>query len=93
MAACQRLLAGEQQREVEWREINEREHAARADRSAAEQRAQMEAAHARLAAFVAALRPAELRTVGVRPRLRLDSYDHYDEHATHVRAWRRRAGV
>ena len=91
--ACQRLLAGKPRRAVDWRAMNEREHTVRADRSAVEQLAEMEASHARLVAFVAALSPADLRTVGVRPRLRLDTYAHYDEHAAHFRAWRKRAGL
>jgi hypothetical protein len=93
VASCRRLLAGEPGRPVEWQALNEREAAKRRGRSVAEQRAEMEAAHARLLAFVRGLSPAERRIKGVRPRLRFDTYAHYPEHAAQVRAWRERVGV
>ena len=93
VARCRRFLAGEAPGSVDWQGINEREAAARGDRSVAEQRAEMERTHAAMVEFVRALSPAQLRTKGVRPRIRVDTYEHYDEHAADVRAWRKRIGV
>lgn len=93
VAVSRRFLAGEVPGTVDWEGINEREAAARVDRSVAEQRAEMDRVHAAMVEFVAALQPKELRTKGVRPRIRVDTYEHYDEHATDIRAWRERVGV
>ena len=93
VAAVRRFLAGAATGEVDWQRMNEREAAARADRSVAEQREEMERAHAAMVAFVGALGPAEFRTKNVRPRIRVDTYEHYDEHAADIRAWRERTGV
>ena len=91
--AARRLLAGQPGWDVAWEAINQREAAARADDSVAQQRAEMEQAHARMLAFVAALNPSELRTDGVERRIAVDTYEHYDEHAADIRAWRERTGI
>ena len=87
-----RLIAGEVLERVDWRGINAREAAARAGTSAAEQRTEMERTHRDLVAFLGGLSAAELRTPGLRGRLR-STAEHSDEHAAQVRRWRERVGV
>ena len=93
VAASRTCLAGEAPGPVDWRAINEREAEARVGRSVAEQRNEMERVHAAMREFVASLGAAELRTKGVRPRIRVDTFEHYAEHAADIRAWRAQVGV
>ena len=93
VAAVRRYLSGEAPGQVDWEALNEREAAARADRSLAEQRSEMEAAHEQVRSLVRGLRPPDLDVPGVRHRLAVDSFEHYDEHAAEIRAWRERVGV
>ena len=93
VAAVRRFLAGEAPGRVNWEALNEREAAARADRSLAEQRSEMEVAHERVRSLVRDLRPSDLDLPGVRHRLAVDTYEHYDEHAAEIRAWRERVGI
>ena len=91
--AARRLLAGEPRWDVPWETINQREATASADHAVAQQRIAMAQAHARMLAFVAALNPSEVRTDGVERRIAVDTYEHYDEHAADIRAWRERTGI
>lgn len=86
-------LAGRPFRSVPWEDLNARDIAARAGFAPGRNRAEMEAAHAEMLAFVAAAPrdPATLlpmlKTMGV------DTDEHYDEHAAEIRAWRARNGI
>lgn len=93
--AVRRYLAGATAQEVEVATdpLNEREAATRAGRSVAEQRAEMAAAHERVLVLVSGLRPSDLEVAGVRDRIAADTYEHYDEHADEIRAWRKRVGI
>ncbi len=93
LATCGRLLSGESVERVAWRRFNADEAAARRVRSGAEVLAEMERTHERFVAFVGALSDGELRTKGVRSRLRQASVDHYREHAAQVRSWRQRTAL
>ena len=93
VAFAKRVLAGEPKSDLDWQGLNEREAASRAGRSALEQRDEMERTHEAMLAFVRGLQPAELRTKGIRPRFRIDAFEHYAEHARDIRAWRQREGV
>ena len=93
VAFAKRVLAGEPRTELDWQGLNEREAAARAGRAVAEQRDEMERTHEAMLAFVRGLQPAELRTKGIRPRIRIDTFEHYAEHARDIRSWRQREGV
>lgn len=88
MATARRLLAGESVARADWRGINADGVAARRRRSEAAQRTAMEETHERFVAFVRGLSSAELRTKGVRSRLRHNSVEHYAEHAAQIRTWR-----
>lgn len=80
-------LAGEPFQPVDADPINERETAAMADRGAAELRADMEAAHAEMMAFVAAAPHDPARLVPMLARMAVDTEHHYDEHTAEVLAW------
>ncbi len=93
VAAGERLLRGEPAVEVDWQAINEREAAAAAGRSAAEQRAAMDRAHAAVLALLRQTPPSDPRFLGLCGCLRGDTFEHYDEHAADIRAWRARVGL
>ena len=93
VAFAKRVLAGAPKTELDWQGMNEREAAARAGRAVAAQRDEMERTHEAMLAFVRGLQPAELRTKGIRPRIRIDTFEHSAQHVRNIRAWRQRAGV
>jgi hypothetical protein len=69
-----------------WQPINEREAAARADWSLAEVRSNLAETHERMLAAMRA-----------RPDIDADAvrgdWEHYDEHAAEIRAWREQQGL
>lgn len=91
--AAHRELAGEPRLAPDWQEMNEREAGEGKDRSAAEQRAALEAAHGRVLELLRALPRLDPTTVGVCGCLQQDTFEHYDEHAADIRAWRERVGL
>ena len=91
--AARRHLAGEPPRQVDWQAVNKREAAARAGRSAAEQRAEMERAHEAVVTLLRTTPPTDPNAVGLCGCLEGDTYQHYDKHAADIRAWRERVGV
>ncbi|MDP9365945.1 MAG: DinB family protein [Chloroflexota bacterium] len=94
LLAAERHLAGQPPVRVpDWDGMNERQAAARADRSVAEQRAEMERAHELIVALLESRPPLDPAAVGLCGCLEEDTYQHYDEHARNVRAWRERVGV
>lgn len=94
LLAAERHLAGQAPvRVADWEGMNERQAAARAERSAAEQRAAMERAHELVVALLESRPPLDPAAVGLCGCLEEDTYQHYDEHARDVRAWRERVGV
>jgi hypothetical protein len=94
LLAAERHLAGQPPARVaDWQAMNEREAAARAGRSPAEQRAEMERAHELMVALLESRPPLDPAAIGLCGCLEEDTYQHYDEHARDIRAWRQRAGV
>ena len=94
LLAAERHLAGQPPAHVaDWQAMNEREAAARAGRSPAEQRAEMERAHELIVALLESRPPLDSAAIGLCGCLEEDTYQHYDEHARDIRAWRQRAGV
>ena len=94
LMAAERHLAGQAPVQVpDWERMNERQAAERADRSAAEQRAEMERAHEMIVALLESRPPLDPAAVGLCGCLEEDTYQHYDEHARDIRAWRERVGV
>lgn len=86
-------LAGRPFVSVPWEEMNEQDAAARAGRSAAANRADMDAAHSRMLAFVAAAPRDPAIILPMLKRMGMDTDEHYDEHAAEIRAWRAREGI
>jgi DinB family protein len=87
-AQAQRRLVGQPDPENEpnWQTLNDQDHAAKADWDAARIRTELDAAHtAILAAYrsLPALDPDHVK----------EDWQHYDEHAAEIRAWRDRLGI
>jgi hypothetical protein len=91
--ASRRLVAGEPAAEIDWETMNQREAAARAQRTPDELRAEMDRCHDELLGFIRTLRPTDLMIPAVEFRIRVDSFDHYADHANEVRAWREREAI
>lgn len=83
-------LAGQPREFDDFEAMNQADHAARLGRSLAEERAAMHQAHA---ALVAALEEREgLEASAIDAAIAGATYEHYDEHAVDVRAWREQRG-
>lgn len=93
LAAERHLAGGEPVEGGDWEGMNERQAAARSDRSAAEQRAGMERAHELIVALLESRPPLDPAAIGLCGCLEEDTYQHYDEHARDILAWRARVGV
>lgn len=93
VVAAHREMAGEPALQVDWQAMNEREAAANRDRTAVEQRAKLDRAHAEVVALLRAVPRLDPRSIGLCGCLQEDTYEHYDAHAADIRAWRDRVGV
>jgi hypothetical protein len=93
VVAAHREMAGEPALQVDWQAMNEREAAANRSRTAVEQRAKLDRAHAEVVALLRAAPRLDPRSIGLCGCLQEDTYEHYDEHAADIRAWRQRVGV
>ena len=94
LLAAERHLAGQPPAAVpDVQAMNEREAAARTVRTVAEQRAEMERAHELIVALLDSRLPLDPSTVGLCGCLEESTYQHYDEHAGQIRAWRERVGI
>lgn len=93
VVAAHREMAGEPKREADWQAMNEQQAATAADRGSAEQRSSMEQAHEAVVALLQAAPRLDPRTVGLCGCMQEDTYEHYDEHAADIRAWRARNGI
>jgi hypothetical protein len=87
-AQAERMLAGEPEPEGgnDWQGLNDQDHAAKADWDAARILAELEPAHTALLVAYRALPSLD-------PEQVKEDWEHYDEHAAEIRAWRKRAGV
>ena len=94
VAAARRQAKGIAQPEIDWQAVNEREASARATRTLTEQRTVFERAHAAVVRELDTLATLDpTAALGVCGCLQGDTYEHYDEHAADIRAWRERVGV
>ena len=93
LLAAERHLAGQPPAVVpDVQAMSEREAAARAGRTPAEQRAEMERAHELIVALLESRPPLDPSAVGLCGCMEESTYQHYDEHAAQIRAWRERVG-
>ena len=94
LLAAERHLAGQPPVHVpDWQAMNDQVAAGRASRSAAELRAEMERAHELVVALLQSRPPLDPAAIGLCGCLEEDTYQHYDEHAADIRAWRQRLGL
>ena len=93
IAHCQRILAGEPEPDEDMDTLNQRQVAESKDTTVAEQLRYRDAAHARLADFLATIRDDEPKFPRLIEALEWETYKHYDEHTAEVRAWRQREGM
>src|SRR5262249_37485965 len=85
--SAQRELAGQpKDGEHDWQRLNDQDHAAKANWDADRILTELDAAHA---AFLDAYRA--LPNLG--PDHVKEDWEHYDEHAAEIRAWRERLGI
>ncbi len=93
MEKIHRRAAGEPVRTVDWQAMNDREAAASRSRSLDDLRAELHQAHRQLLDVLGTLPPTDPMTADVCSFVPDDTYEHYDEHAAEIRAWRERVGV
>jgi Mycothiol maleylpyruvate isomerase N-terminal domain len=91
VAEIERALAGLPREDDAWQEMNEADHAARRDRTLPEQRSGMHQAHAALVERLEAV--AGIEAARIDEAIRVDTYEHYQDHIKDIRIWRQRAGV
>ncbi|HKG26813.1 MAG TPA: DinB family protein [Thermomicrobiales bacterium] len=85
---ARRQLSGEPEPEGmnDWQALNDRDHAAKADWDASRILSELDAAHAEILTAYRALPTLD-------PDHVKEDWEHYDEHAAEIHAWRERAGV
>ena len=86
-----RALQGLPREDNEWQAMNDADYAARRERTAHEQRAAMHLAHAALMERLRAIANSDAAQVDA--GIRVDTYEHYDDHLQGIEQWRQRAGV
>ncbi len=87
----ERALAGLPREDNAWQEMNETDYAARRDHTLSEQRSAMHQAHAALVERLESV--AGIEAARIDEAIRVDTYEHYQDHIKDIRAWRQRAGV
>jgi hypothetical protein len=83
-------LSGQPRQFDDYEELNQADHAARQGRTLAEERSAMHQAHAALVADLE--ERAALDDAAIDAAIAGSTYEHYDEHAIDVHAWRKRRG-
>lgn len=86
-----RALSGRARQFDDFEALNQADHAARQGRTLAEERAAMHQAHAALVADLE--ERAELDAAAIDAAVAGSTYEHYDEHAADIHAWRARRGI
>lgn len=86
-----RVLAGQPRAESDFQALNDADHAARRGRTLPEERSAMEQAHAELVEQLETIAGADGTALDA--AIRVDTYEHYDEHRRDIEAWRRRNGI
>ncbi len=93
MERVHRRAAGESVGEVDWQAMNDREAEAIRTRSLDAVKADLLQTHQQLLTLLRTLPPTDPMTADVCAFVAGDTYEHYDEHAAEIRAWRERAGL
>ncbi len=88
---AERALAGQCEAHDDYQEMNEAEYRKRLGRSLPEQRSAMHQAHAALVDYLDDIEG--LDAAALDEAIKGDTYEHYEEHANDIRAWRERIGV
>src|SRR5215217_2533033 len=91
VAEIERALAGLPREDNAWQEMNEVDHAARRDHTLPEQRSAMHQAHAALVERLESV--AGIEAARIDEAIRVDTYEHYQDHIKDIQSWRRRAGI
>jgi hypothetical protein len=71
--------------------MNDADHAAHQERTLPEQRAAMHQAHALLVERLESV--AGIEATRIDEAIRVDTYEHYQDHIKDIRAWRQQAGI
>ncbi len=90
---CQRILAGEPETGEDMDPINESQVEESKNAPVAAQKRYRDEAHARLAAFMAAIPEDSPVFPDLVKTISGETYGHYDEHAAQVRTWREAQGI
>lgn len=88
-----RIASGGERQPQDVDTRNAADAAANADRSVTDLRAEMERTHDLLLAALRGLAPDDPRTRQICREIAEDTWQHYQEHEAHVRAWRAREGT
>jgi hypothetical protein len=91
VAEIERALAGLPREDNAWQQMNETDHAARRDRTLPEQRSAMHQAHAALVERLESV--AGIEAARIDEAIRVDTYEHYQDHRKDIQSWRQRAGI
>jgi Mycothiol maleylpyruvate isomerase N-terminal domain len=90
---CQRILAGEPDPGGDMDAVNQGQVEESKHAPAADQKRYRDEAHGRLAAFLATIPEDSPHFPDLVKALAWETYEHYDEHAAEVRAWREAEGI
>lgn len=85
------VLAGRPREGADFQQMNDADYAARRADPLPKQRAAMERAHAALVEQLETIAGADAAALD--EAIRVDTYEHYDEHQREIASWRRRTGV
>lgn len=91
LAKIERTLAGLPDEASDFQALNEADHAARMERTLAEERSAMHQAHAAVVARLEEV--AGIEAAPLDAAIRADTYDHYAEHARDIQVWRQREEI
>ena len=84
---ARRRAAGEAPRRLDWQAMNEENAAANAQRDLADLKAEFDSVHAELVSTLGSLETLYPESIKV------DTWEHYDEHAADIRGWREREAI
>jgi hypothetical protein len=91
VAEIERAFAELPREDSAWQEMNDADHAAHQERTLPEQRAAMHQAHALLVERLESV--AGIEATRIDEAIRVDTYEHYQDHIKDNRAWRQQAGI
>ena len=88
-----RRAAGEPAGQRDWQAMNDRSAAAIRNRPLEDLKTQLVQTHQQMLDVLRTLPPTDPMTADVCSFIPADTYQHYDDHAAEIRAWRERAGL